>query len=268
MARRRPTTSSTARRSSTVRRRPVTPVAAKMQVAAPIAGLGPATAYHYRLVAQNAHGLTVGKDRSFKTRAQPLGVTLAASPNPVALGAATTLSGILTGTGNPNRAVVLQANPFPYTQGFADVANSQLTNAQGGFAFPLPSVALNTQFRVVMTDRPTVVSPIVTVGGTCASATAARSASTCGSPTAITSPTSAEPCTSARVVDARAGATSPAGERQVRPRRGRRAADHATLSGRPSARRWSPRITRASKPAGGPARRAMWSGGGEGLPCR
>src|SRR4051794_33290819 len=143
---------------------PVTPVAAKMQVAAPIAGLAPATAYHYRLVAQNAHGLTVGKDRSFKTRAQPLGVTLAASPNPVALGAATTLSGTLTDTGNANRAVVLQANPFPYTQGFADVANSQLTNAQGGFAFPLPSVALNTQFRVVMTDRPTVVSPIVTVG--------------------------------------------------------------------------------------------------------
>ena len=143
---------------------PVTPVAAKMKVTTPVSGLAPATTYHYRLVAQNAHGLTLGKDRSFKTRPQPLGVTLIATPNPVALGAATTLSGTLTGTGNANRAVVLQANPFPYTQGFANAANAQLTNAQGGFAFPLPSVALNTQFRVLMSDRPAVVSPIVSVG--------------------------------------------------------------------------------------------------------
>jgi hypothetical protein len=141
-----------------------TPVAAKMKVSAAVSGLAPATTYHYRLVAQNAHGLTTGNDRAFKTRPQPLGVTLAATPNPVPLGAATTLSGTLTGTGNANRAVVLQANPFPYTQGFANAANPQLTNAQGAFAFPLLTVALNTQFRVLMTDRPAVASPIVTVG--------------------------------------------------------------------------------------------------------
>jgi hypothetical protein len=126
--------------------------------------LAPATTYHFRLVAQNAHGLTTGNDRAVKTRPQPLGVTLAAAPNPVPVGAATTLAGTLSGTGNANRAVVLQANPFPYTQGFVNAANAQLTNAQGGFSFPLPSVALNTQYRVLMTDRPAVVSPIVTVG--------------------------------------------------------------------------------------------------------
>jgi hypothetical protein len=135
----------------------------KMRVTAPIGGLAPATTYHYRLVAQNRHGITKGKDRTFKTRRQPLGVVLAATPNPVLFGAPTTLGGTLTGTGNAGRSVVLQANPFPYTQGFANVTNAQVTNPQGGFSFPLLSVPLNTQYRVLMTDRPDVVSPIVPV---------------------------------------------------------------------------------------------------------
>src|SRR3954451_24280492 len=135
-----------------------------MKVAAGVAALAPATTYHYRLVAQNSHGLTTGKDRTFKTQRQPLGVTLVATPNPVPFGDPTTLAGTLTGTGNANRAVVLQANPFPYTQGFANVANPQLTNATGAFAFPLLSVPLNTQYRVLLTDRPAVVSPIISVG--------------------------------------------------------------------------------------------------------
>src|SRR4051812_21724985 len=143
---------------------PATAITGKMRVSAAVSGLAPATSYHYRLVAQNTHGLTVGSDRAFKTRPQPLGVTLAATPNPVPWGAGTTLAGTLSGTGNANRAVVLQANPFPYTQGFANAANPQLTNAQGGFSFALLSVALNTQYRVLMTDRPAVVSPIVSVG--------------------------------------------------------------------------------------------------------
>lgn len=141
-----------------------TTVDRKINVTAAVSGLAPATAYHYRLLAQNSHGLTTGKDRTFTTRRQPLGETLAATPNPVPIGGGTTLAGALTGTGNVNRAVVLQANPFPYTQGFANAANPQLTNAQGGFSFTLPTVPLNTQYRVLLTDRPAVVSPIVTVG--------------------------------------------------------------------------------------------------------
>ena len=45
-------------------------------------------------------------------------MTLAATPNPIAPGGATTLAGQLTGTNNVNRDVVLQSNPCPYTQGF------------------------------------------------------------------------------------------------------------------------------------------------------
>ena len=82
-----------------------------------IGGLAPVTRYYYRIVARNNSGTTLGKRRSFTTRRQPLGVSLAATPNPVtASDSATTLSGTLTGTDNAGRKVVLQASPWPYTR--------------------------------------------------------------------------------------------------------------------------------------------------------
>ena len=133
-------------------------------VSVTIAGLAPATRYHYRLVAQNRLGTTLGEWRTFTTRRQPLGVTLAANPNPVVPGGSTTLAGQLTGTNNANRDVVLQSNPFPYTQGFLNVGNPLVTDAAGNFSFPVLSVPVNTQFRVVLAQRPEVASPIVVVG--------------------------------------------------------------------------------------------------------
>jgi hypothetical protein len=131
---------------------------------ADLVGLAPATVYHFRLVAHNRNGTVNGVDRVFKTRAEPLGLTLAATPNPVPFGRPTVLGGTLTGTGNANRQILLQSNPFPYTQGFQPTANVQLTNATGQFAFPLLSVALNTQYRVVIPGRAEVASPIVSLG--------------------------------------------------------------------------------------------------------
>jgi hypothetical protein len=133
-------------------------------VSVPIGGLAPFTRYHYRLVAQNADGTRIGGWRTFTTRRQPLGVTLAASPNPVAPGGATTLAGQLTGTNNAGRDVVLQSNPFPYMQGFLNAANPQVTVPVGNFSFPVLSVPVTTQFRVVLAQRPEVTSPIVVVG--------------------------------------------------------------------------------------------------------
>jgi hypothetical protein len=133
-------------------------------VAAPIVGLAPSTTYHYRIVARNGIGQATGSDRTFRTPVQPLGATLGAMPNPVPFGSGATLSGALTGTDNAGRPVVLQANPFPYTQGFASVGNAQVTDAQGAFAFALLAIGVNTQYRVLLPDRPGVVSPIVSVG--------------------------------------------------------------------------------------------------------
>jgi hypothetical protein len=132
-------------------------------VTANLSGLAPATVYHYRLIAHNRNGTVEGGDRVFRTRAQPLGLTLAATPNPVAFGRPTVLSGALTGTGSAGKQIVLQSNPFPYTQGFVTVSNPQLTGADGAFTFPLLNVPLNTQFRVLIPTRPEIASPIVGV---------------------------------------------------------------------------------------------------------
>jgi hypothetical protein len=135
----------------------------KKTVTADISGLAPATTYHYRLIARNSKGLTKGADKAFKTKVQPLGVTFAATPNPLLPGGTTTLAGQLTGTGNAGRDVVLQSNPFPYTQGFKPVGNKLVTDAAGNFSFGLQAVPFNTQYRVALPDKPSVVSPIVVV---------------------------------------------------------------------------------------------------------
>jgi hypothetical protein len=56
---------------------------------------------------------------------------------------------------------VLQENPFPYTQGFLDLGEPHLTTATGGFAFPVLGLTEATEFRVLTTSNPSVVSPIV-----------------------------------------------------------------------------------------------------------
>ncbi|MGH2944290.1 MAG: hypothetical protein ACRDLN_16110 [Solirubrobacteraceae bacterium] len=150
-----------------------------VNITAPLTGLAPFTRYHYRLVARNRNGTVNGVRRSLKTQRQPLGLTLAASPNPVPFGQPTVLGGTLTGTGNANRQILLQSNPFPYTQGFQPTTNVQLTNAVGQFAFPLLSVPLNTQYRVMIPGSAQIASPILSLGvavrvGTNASRTRVR----------------------------------------------------------------------------------------------
>jgi hypothetical protein len=135
-----------------------------VNVVADVAALAPATKYHYRLVASNSFGITRGADRTFKTKPQPLGLTLGATPSPVPFGMPAVLAGSLTGTGNAGRQVVLQSNPFPYTAGFANTTNVQLTGPAGQFAFTLISVPLNTQYRVLIPTKPDVASPIVSLG--------------------------------------------------------------------------------------------------------
>jgi hypothetical protein len=125
-----------------------------------IAGLQPITVYHYRLVAVNAAGVATGSDRTLKTEKVPLSLAILVSPNPVAFGGAVTVQGTLSGTGNANRAVILQANAFPYTAGFQSIGNTELTTATGGFAFTVPSLTSSTQFRVFTPSSTPVVSPV------------------------------------------------------------------------------------------------------------
>lgn len=132
-------------------------------VSTPVSGLLPVTTYHYRLVAVNAAGAKAGADRVFTTAKVPLSLAILAGPNPTIFGGAATIQGTLSGTGNGGVAVVLQANPFPYTQGFVTVGNPELTSATGGFSFPFLGITRATQFRVVTTaTKPIVVSTAAT----------------------------------------------------------------------------------------------------------
>jgi hypothetical protein len=128
-------------------------------------GFIPATTYHYRLVAHNRKGYTFGKDRTFKSKKQPLALTLGATPNPVRSGHATTLSGVLSGTGHANKQIKLEKSAWPFTTWVQD-GNPQVTGSTGAFSFPILSVPANTQYRVSLVSNPTTVSPALLVGTT------------------------------------------------------------------------------------------------------
>ena len=134
---------------------------ATKNVSATVTGLAAYKTYDYRLVAVSANGTTKGANKTFKTAKIPLSLQIDVSPNPVVYGGLVTVAGTLAGTGNVNQAVALQQNPFPYTAGFAQVGNTELTSSTGDYMFTLPSLEISTEYRVINVSQPTVVSPIV-----------------------------------------------------------------------------------------------------------
>jgi hypothetical protein len=138
---------------------------ATVKVAVPVGGLQPITTYDYRLIAVNSGGAATGADRAFKTAKVPLSLAITAGPNPTIFGGTLVIQGTLSGTGNGNVPVTLQSNPFPYTQGFLNTGNPELTSATGGFSFPFVGLTTATQFRVVTTTtKPVVASPVAIEG--------------------------------------------------------------------------------------------------------
>lgn len=135
-------------------------VSANLKVSATIGGLVPLTSYHYRLVAANAGGTRRGTDRSFRTSPVALSLTIQGQPATITFGSPVLVAGSLTGSFNANRDVVLQANPFPYTAGFTNIGNPELTNAAGGFVFTVLGLTSTSQLRVVSIGKPTVTSPV------------------------------------------------------------------------------------------------------------
>jgi hypothetical protein len=127
-----------------------------------ISGLQPLTVYHYRLVAVNSSGATIGDDEKLLTTKVPLSLQILTSPNPVSFGGTVTVQGTLSGTGNAGRTVVLQANAFPFTAAFVSVGNPEVTLPTGEFKFTLPGLASSTQFRVFTPAGNTVISPVAT----------------------------------------------------------------------------------------------------------
>jgi hypothetical protein len=133
-----------------------------IKVSQQIGGLESLTTYHYRLVATSPAGTSTSADHTFKTPKIPLSLQMAGVPNPVPFGEPFIVEGALAGTGGANHAIVLQANLFPFTAGFKQVGNPELTNATGGFSFPVVGLGENAQLRVQTVGSPSVTSPIVT----------------------------------------------------------------------------------------------------------
>jgi hypothetical protein len=131
---------------------------------ADIGGLKPNTAYHFRIVASNATGVSSGADRTFRTAKVPLSLGLTATPNPVPFGSATVLTGALSGTGGGGRTIQIQQEAFPFTTGFANYGNPLVTAADGTFSLPVAGLVANAQFRAITTEGKQLASPTVMVG--------------------------------------------------------------------------------------------------------
>lgn len=129
---------------------------AKVKVGQAVTGL--LTGYHYRLLATNSVATAYGKDRTFGVK-KKTAKTKFALPKPTAptvYGGTYVLSGTLTGIGNANRALVLQASPYPFLEAFATIGVAAHTDAAGRFSFRVPNMTKTTQFRVATLDpRPT-----------------------------------------------------------------------------------------------------------------
>jgi hypothetical protein len=121
--------------------------------------------YHYRLVASNSDGQVNGKDKTFTGASKRLKFTFTAvkTRDRVAAYQGTyILNGTLTGLGNGNRPIVLEANPYPYKGTFAPVGPTIATNAAGGFSFHLSQLTQSTKFRVeAIGPRPLYSSTLI-----------------------------------------------------------------------------------------------------------
>jgi hypothetical protein len=132
----------------------------EVKISQAISGLQPDTTYHYRVAASSAAGTTTGEDRTFTTKKIPLTLTLNKTSHLDIFGTPFSISGTLAGSESANHAVTLQANPFPYLNGFKDVEPVEITDSAGDFSFIYTGLSQNTEFRVAVLGA----SPPVTTG--------------------------------------------------------------------------------------------------------
>jgi hypothetical protein len=135
----------------------------EVKLSQPVNGLQPYTTYHFRVLASSSAGTTDSTDATFTTKAIPLSLTASATPNPVVFGSPLKLTGTLSGTGNAGVDVVVQANSFPYTNGFHNITSPAPTGPTGSFSFPIAGLLESTRLRVAVatTGKPAVVSPAI-----------------------------------------------------------------------------------------------------------
>jgi hypothetical protein len=144
---------------------PVTAIGAStanQTVSAPADMLQPATTYHVRLVLQVGTRTVRGSDRSFTTAKVPNGLLIQANRTTTWMASSIDVFGVLAGTGNAGQPITVQADPYPYGDGWANVASGR-TDATGAYRIPVSPMLLNTQLRTVAGTSPAVTSQPITI---------------------------------------------------------------------------------------------------------
>jgi hypothetical protein len=131
-------------------------------VSIPISGLRPNARYHFRAVATNAAGSTRSLNRSFVTRREPTGVSIAVTPSRVVWGGSVTVIGRVAGTSVGGTRLALERQDFPFDAGFRQVGDIRTANTNGTFRFQLGAVFATTRVRVVTRSTIVVASAIKT----------------------------------------------------------------------------------------------------------
>ena len=137
-----------------------------VNVVADVGGLAPATTLP--LPARRAERFGPhARQATARSRpsAQPLGLTLAATPNPVP-SAADDARGRAHGHRQRQPPGAAPVQPVAVHAGVRDDGErpGHRMRRAAQFAFPVLGVPVNTQYRVLMASRPEVVSPVVVVG--------------------------------------------------------------------------------------------------------
>jgi hypothetical protein len=135
----------------------------RVKVGKQVSGLQPGATYHFRIVATNSQGTTLGTDRVFAAKGNKLKFVI---PKPATdvFGSPVVFSGFLSGFGSANHRIALQASPFPFLESFTNIGSPGVTDSSGRFSFRVANLSTSTQLRVVTLDALPVFSPVVTLG--------------------------------------------------------------------------------------------------------
>jgi hypothetical protein len=108
--------------------------------------------YHYRLVASNAAGTRLGKDRVYSLPKKSKLKFEVPKGAATLWGHVVVISGRLLGAGAAFHRLALEASPFPYKEAFEEIGAPTITNAAGRFTFRVGVLRTSTQFRVMTLD--------------------------------------------------------------------------------------------------------------------
>jgi hypothetical protein len=138
----------------------------RIRVSATIGSLRPRTTYHYRLVAIADGNRVEGRDRTFTTTRPRNNLSIAFSRAPVRFGSGVRTTGTLSGPGAAGAQVVLQEDPYPFGDGFAQRGAAVTAAGNGSFSFVVSPMLVNTRFRAFVPGaRPRqIVSPVRQLG--------------------------------------------------------------------------------------------------------